>query len=94
MTHLDERIPFKVGQSVVIRSVTFHHLGRIKEFSGSYVILEKASWLAESGVQFGKMMEKGIGGETELEFVGDAAVNCSSVVDVFLWKHDLPTTSQ
>jgi hypothetical protein len=77
-----------VGGKWFIRTVTFHLVGRVVRRAGQFLMLKDASWIADSG----RFMQAIKSGElAEVEPVGDAVVNISSVVDAFPWLHDLPT---
>lgn len=82
---------FKTGDKVFIRTVTFHHVGEVVEQADGFLRLKDASWVAESG-RFHVALETG--SLSEVEYVGDALVNVSTIVDVFLWAHDLPAKSK
>lgn len=77
-----------VGQKLFIRTVTYHTVGRVIKRIGTFVQLEDASWVADSG-RFANAIKEGT--LNEVEPVGIAWVNLSSVVDFFPWRHDLPT---
>lgn len=79
--------PFEVGAAYFIRTVTYHLTGRVKAVIGSFLILEDAAWIADSGrfmqaIQDGKL--------SEVEPAGDAIVNVNAISDAFPWKHALP----
>ena len=82
---------FNVGDKLFIRTVTFHHVGEVAEIGGGFLQLKDASWVADSG-RFGVAIETGT--LSEVEYVGDAFVNVSTIVDAFPWTHDLPTESK
>jgi hypothetical protein len=77
-----------VGGKWFIRTVTFHHVGLVVRRVGEFLVLKDASWVADSG-RFMDALKKGT--LAEVEPVGDALVNVSSIVDAFPWIHDLPT---
>lgn len=77
-----------VGKKLFIRTVTYHMLGKVKNRMGAFVELEDASWIADSG-RFSDAIKDGT--LDEVEPVGSAWINLSSVVDFFPWRHDLPT---
>lgn len=77
-----------VGQKLFIRTVTYHMTGKVVKRMGAFVQLEDAAWIADSG-QFSDAIKNG--DLSEVEPVGTAWVNLSSVVDFFPWKHKLPT---
>jgi uncharacterized membrane protein len=84
-------LPFEVGKAYLIRTVTYHMLGRIEKQSGNFLVLSGASWVADSG-RFGTAIESG--DLSEVEYVGDAIVSLMAIVDAFPWKHDLPTKTK
>jgi hypothetical protein len=76
-----------INRSWFFRTVTYHLVGRVKKVMGSWVELEKASWIADSG-RFMNFLKDG---ETnEVEPVGQVFVNLNTVVDFYPWKHELP----
>ena len=76
-----------VGKSFFFRTVTYHLVGKVKKMVGSFLVLEDASWVADSG-RFMNAIKNGT--LNEVEPVGIAFVNLSSVVDFFEWRHALP----
>lgn len=81
-------MPFKIGEKVFIRTVTYHMTGRIKAITGKFITLEDAAWIADSG-RFADALIKGTLSEVE-PIVGDMRVNSDTFIDVFEWKHELP----
>ena len=77
-----------IGNSFFFRTVTYHVVGRVKKrIFGSFLELESASWVADSG----RFMNAIKDGELdEVEPVGTAYVNIDSVTDFYPWKHALP----
>lgn len=71
-----------------IRTVTFYLVGRVVRRAGQFLVLADASWVADSG-RFMQAIKTGT--LAEVEPVGAALVNVSSIVDAFPWVHDLPT---
>lgn len=87
ISKLDEMI----GKSYFFRTVTYHMTGKVKRIVGSFVVLTDAAWIADSGrfmdcIKSGKL--------NEVEPVGNAYLNLSTVVDFFDWKHELPKTQK
>ncbi|TXH49883.1 MAG: hypothetical protein E6Q97_21530 [Desulfurellales bacterium] len=81
-------MPFKIGEKVFIRTVTYHMTGKIKAITGKFITLEDAAWIADSG-RFADALLKGTLSEVE-PIVGDMRVNSDTFIDVFEWKHELP----
>lgn len=76
-----------VGEKFFFRTVTYHLTGKVKKVIGTIIELEDAAWIADSGrfmqcIKDGKL--------NEVEPVGKAFLNISSVTDFFPWKHKLP----
>ena len=76
-----------VGGKWFIRTVTFHLIGKVVRRSGLFLVLQDASWVADSG-RFMQAIKNGT--LSEVEPVGDAIVGLASIVDAFPWKHALP----
>jgi hypothetical protein len=76
-----------IGKAFFFRTVTYHLTGRIKNIVGNMAILEDAAWIADSG-RFMEAIKKGI--LKEVEPVGIAFINLSSITDMFPWNHPLP----
>lgn len=77
-----------VGKNWFIRTVTYHLIGKINKIFGNFAVMEQASWIPDSG-RFMDAIKNGA--LSEVEPVGEAIVNLSSVTDFFPWKHKLPT---
>lgn len=80
-------MPFKVGESYFIRTVTYHLVGRVVKITGKFIELEDASWIADSG-RFSNAIKEGK--LDEIEPVGNAIVNSDAITDAFPWVHKLP----
>jgi len=76
-----------IGKSFFFRTVTYHLTGRVKKIIGNLFVLEDAAWIADSG-RFQQAIKNGI--LSEVEPIGDAILNISTVTDFFPWKHPLP----
>lgn len=81
-------VPFKVGSAYFIRTVTYFATGRVKAIVGSFLVLEDAAWVADTG-RFREAIMKGILNEVEPVEV-DMFVNINSITDAFSWSHALP----
>jgi hypothetical protein len=79
--------PFKVGSCYFIRTVTYHLIGRVRETVGKFLVLEDASWVADSG-RFCQAIIKGV--LNEVEPVEVAFVNLDSITDAFPWNFPAP----
>ncbi len=76
-----------IGKCYFFRTVTFHLTGRVKKIIGNMFILEDAAWIADSG-RFMQTIKEGK--LNEVEPVGDAILNISTVTDIFPWRFPLP----
>lgn len=80
--------PVVVGQSYFFRTVTYHVIGTVREQCGSFVVLDNAAWVAESG-RFADAMKSG--NLSEVEPVPDGwFVNLEAIADGGPWNHPLP----
>ena len=82
--------PLKVGNNVLIRTITMIQTGRIVELNDLEVVLSDAAWIADTG-RFHNALVHGTLNEIE-PFPGPEpiSVNRGSIIDVVLWKHPLP----
>ena len=76
-----------IGKKLFIRTVTYHMTGKVKARIGNFFHLVNAAWIADSG-RFMDAIKKGE--LNEVEPVGEALININSIVDMFIWKHELP----
>ena len=86
------RLPFKVGDKLLIRTCTHYHIGKVDEIMGNFIKLVEASWVQDTG-RFYDALKNGISDlrESEIEpFPECAWVNIESIVDAAPWMHDLP----
>jgi hypothetical protein len=88
--------PIRVGTKVLIRTVTFHALGKIEAIGEREILLSSASWLANDGVLHGELLAKGeFNSNSEIEPIpGIYAIGRGAIVDVCEWAHDLPTEAR
>ena len=77
-----------IGKSWFFRTVTYHLVGKAVKRIGSFIQLENASWIADSG-RFMQFIKDGT--LNEVEPVGTCFVNLETVTDFFPWVHKLPT---
>jgi hypothetical protein len=82
----------KKNDGVFIRTITFHYVGRVVRLTRSWVELEDASWVAESG-RFGAALLNGTLEEVE-RIPGRVSVARGCIVDVTEWSHALPVVTR
>ncbi len=78
----------KVGDAVLIRTVTFYYTGRITAITDTDIVLEDAAWIADTG-RFSTALQTGALGEVE-PYPNGVTVFRSCVLDVSPWGHKLP----
>jgi hypothetical protein len=81
--------PLTVGEKVLIRTVSFFQLGRIVGLTPTEILLNDASWVADTA-RFSNALKTGQLNEVEPFPDGVISVNRLAVVDVCVWAHDLP----
>ena len=79
--------PFEIGKAYLIRTVTYHQVGVLKEIIGDFLIFKDASWVADSG-RFSDCLSKG--SFNEVEYVGPMMINKTAIVDAFPWENKVP----
>jgi len=80
--------PLFVGNSVLIRTVTYFQVGRITHLDALEVVLDDASWIADTG-RFNEALRTGVFSEVE-PLLGPVSVSRGAIVDVVTWSHPLP----
>ena len=83
--------PFEIGKAYLIRTVTYHHVGILKDIQGDFLIFKDASWVADSG-RFSDCITKGT--FSEVEYVGAMGINKTAIVDFFPWENKVPKESK
>ena len=77
-----------VGAKVFVRAVTYHYIGYARGVEGGFLVLEDASWVADSG-RWADALATGVLQEVE-PYPGTAYVNMAAIVDCSEWTHPLP----
>jgi hypothetical protein len=81
-------LPFKVGDAILVRSVTMIDLGRVVSIGRDFIVLEDGGWVADTG-RFSTMLATGALGEFE-KAPSWMLVGRGAICDVFPWPHALP----
>ena len=76
---------FEKEKRYFFRGLTYHLIGTVKQIEGTFVVLDKATFVINSG-SFKNALETGK--LEDSEYVGDAIVNTQNIVDAFPWKHE------
>lgn len=79
--------PFEIGKAYLIRTVTYHQVGILKDIQDDFLIFKDASWVADSG-RFSDCLTKG--SFNEVEYVGPMLINKTAIVDAFPWENKVP----
>jgi len=81
-----------IGEKYIIRTVTMIQTGRLVYADDRELILEDASWIADTG-RWSDAIASGSLNEIE-PFEDDVIVGRSAVIDATIWKHALPRTKK
>ena len=84
--------PWQIGENYLIRTVTMIQLGKLVDITDKELILESASWIADTG-RFHEFLAKGTSDELEVEPFpeGQVIVGRGALIDAVLWPHKLLT---
>ena len=80
--------PIRVGNTVLIRTVTNYYTGRIAAFTDAEILLDDAAWVADTG-HFTNALTTGTLSDVE-PYVGPVVVSRGALVDCCDWRHPLP----
>lgn len=83
-------LPFEVGKSYLLRTITLVNVGRVTKIVGKYLVMEDASWIADTGRFFECLRKSDVFIEVE-PFTHPLFVNTDSIIDATLWPYQLPT---
>jgi len=76
-----------VGKKLFIRTVNYHHIGKVDKIVGNFLFMKNTVWVADSG-RFMNAIENGE--LNEVEPVGDWFININAITDFGIWKHNIP----
>jgi hypothetical protein len=82
--------PLRVGNTVLIRTVTFFHVGEVVFLDALEVVLKGASWVADTG-RWNEALKTGKLSEVEPFDDGICSVGRGTIVDAANWSHSAPT---
>jgi len=85
-------LPFKVGDAVLIRTVTMIDLCSVVSIGRDFIVLEDGGWVADTG-RFSAMLATGTLNEFE-RIESWFLVGRGAICDVFPWKHALPKATK
>ena len=79
-----QELPFNVGDSLFIRTVTYHLTGKVIAIKGKFLVMEKAAWIADSGRFYNSLKDENF---DEVEpFSNNVIVNTDCIVDATFIK--------
>ena len=84
--------PYMVGDSVFIRTVTYHYTGKIAAITPGEIVLADAAWIADSG-RFHVALATGTLSEVE-PYPAGVVISRGAIVDVSPWAHPLPRSAK
>lgn len=85
-------LPFKVGDAILIRTVTMIDLGRVIAIGRDFIALEDGGWVADTA-RFSTMLETGALNEFE-RAPSWFLVGRGAICDIFPWSHPLPKATK
>lgn len=79
--------PFDVGQNYFVETVTKYFLGRLVSADDRWLVLDEASWIADTG-RYNEALRDGTASEVE-PCPGRVVIGCGAVVSVQPWTKPL-----
>lgn len=87
-TNESKENPFSIGKKYLFRTVTHIDVGKVVNICGDFIILENASWIADTG-RYHDCLSKGVFKEVE-PYPDQVFLNMPTLIDAAPWPHDLP----
>jgi hypothetical protein len=81
--------PFKVGDALLIRTVTHYYTGRLVTWDALTIVIEEAAWIADTG-RYSAAMATGTVNECEALPEGPFAIGRGAIVDAGKFGGKLP----
>jgi hypothetical protein len=79
---------FIVGESYLVRTVTYFVVGRLRKITTAELVFDDAAWVASTG-RFHDALRDGTLEAVE-PFLDPVIVNRGAIVDATNWRHPLP----
>ena len=86
-------VPFEIGKSYFVRTVTMVDVGQCVAVAGKFVCLKDAAWIADTGRFNECLKDPKIFNEVE-PFDKDIWINSDSIIDFTEWPYVLPTKAK
>ena len=83
-----EESPFEIGKAYLFRTVTHIDIGRVTAIKGKFVMLDDASWVADTG-RYHDCLKSGDINEYE-SYPDGNGLNTTALIDFCEWNHELP----
>jgi|HubBroStandDraft_5_1064220.scaffolds.fasta_scaffold549206_2 hypothetical protein len=87
-----EVLPFKVGDAILVRTVTMIDVGRVRAIGRDFIVLEDGGWVADTA-RFSEMLATGKMNEFE-RAPSWFLVGRGAICDAFPWDHPLPKVTK
>ncbi len=85
---------YEVGKKYLIRTVTMIQIGRLKVVGDKELVLEDASWIADTG-RYSEALKKGCSVLKEIEpFQNDCIVGRGAIIDATIINFELPSITK
>ncbi len=85
---MESKTSLTIGKCYLFRTVTYHFIGRLVGITETDLVLEDASWLADSG-RFHECLKNGSVSENE-PIPGKHIVFRGCLTDAAEWNHPVP----
>jgi len=86
-------LPFKIGDVIIIRTVTLIDLGRVLAIGHDSITLTDGGWVASTG-RFNEMLKTGALDEFERCDLPWFLVGRGAICDIFPWVHPIPKATK
>ena len=87
-----EQLPFGLGDTILIRTVTMIQVGTVVQITPNFIQLENAGWVADTG-RFHECLANGTMAEFE-RAPSWVLVGRGAIVDVYPWQHNVLESSK
>jgi hypothetical protein len=82
-------LPFQVGKTYIVRTVSFANVGKLKSVVGNWLIMAAASWIADTG-SWSDCLTKAHSFKMVEPFKDDVYINLDAVIDATPFNQELP----
>jgi hypothetical protein len=82
--------PFEKGKSYLVRTVTMVDVGRVTKVTKHFIVMDQASWIADTG-RFTECLKKPDEFKEVEPFAHEIYINLDAIIDATPWPYTLPT---